>query len=98
MQLLEEADLPVTPVHTLESIFEDPHLRGDRLLRARGPPDRRPADPHGHALASSPPAPAGDARPGAPPRRAERRILAEAGYGEAEIAALLGGGAVRALG
>ena len=67
-RLLDEADIPVTPMHTLETIFEDPHLvatgffeREDhptegRLVRMREPSewsDTQPAATR-HARDSDP--------------------------------------------
>ena len=49
MALLEAADLPVTPVHTLETIFEDPHLVATGFFERGGAPDRGPHHPHGGA-------------------------------------------------
>jgi crotonobetainyl-CoA:carnitine CoA-transferase CaiB-like acyl-CoA transferase len=94
LTLLAEADLPVTPVHTLESIFEDPHLLATGFFSAEQHPSEgtvtRMAVPM--RFSATPP---GDRRP-APRLGADSAvILAEAGYCEAEIAALLEGGAVR---
>jgi crotonobetainyl-CoA:carnitine CoA-transferase CaiB-like acyl-CoA transferase len=94
LTLLAEADLPVTPVHTLESIFEDPHLQATGFFSTEEHPSEgkvtRMAVPM--SFSATPP---GKRRPA--PRLGEdsTTILAEAGYGEAEIAALLEGGAVR---
>lgn len=96
LTLLAAADLPVTPVHTLESIFEDPHLLETGFFGTEAHPTEGPltrmAIPVGFSAS-----PVGDRRPA--PRLGEHSgdILAEAGYSAAEIAALLEGGAVRGL-
>ena len=41
LKLLEEADIPATPLHTLETIFDDPHLNRHRVLPAHAAPNRR---------------------------------------------------------
>jgi crotonobetainyl-CoA:carnitine CoA-transferase CaiB-like acyl-CoA transferase len=97
MEILERADLPVTPVHTLDSIFDDPHVRATGFFETEEHPTegrlRRMAVPMRFS-ASAP----GERRPA--PRLGEQsaEILREAGYAEAEIAALLAGGAVRGPG
>ncbi|WP_052214835.1 CaiB/BaiF CoA-transferase family protein [Belnapia sp. F-4-1] len=95
MELLAAADLPVTPVHTLESVFEDPHLRATGFFGREEHPTEgsltRMAIPF--AFSANP---AGERAPA--PRLGEQSaaILQEAGYAEPEIAALLASGAVRA--
>jgi crotonobetainyl-CoA:carnitine CoA-transferase CaiB-like acyl-CoA transferase len=94
--LLEAADLPVTPVHTLESIFEDPHLTATGFFEAEEHPSEGRLTRMAVPLRFSA-TPAGQDRAPAP-RLGEQSaaILHEAGYTEAEIAGLLEGGAVRA--
>jgi crotonobetainyl-CoA:carnitine CoA-transferase CaiB-like acyl-CoA transferase len=97
LKLLAEADLPVTPVHDLESIFEDPHLQATGFFEAEDHPTEgrltRMAVPVRFSAGE-----AGERRP--TPRLGEHsaEILREAGYAEAEIAALLKCGAVRGAG
>ncbi|GAA0601261.1 CoA transferase [Craurococcus roseus] len=94
--ILEEADLPVAPVHTLESIAEDPHLAASGFFAAEEHPTE------GRLVRMAPAARFSAAAAGAePPRPAPRlgehgeEALREAGYAEDEIAALVGSGAVR---
>jgi len=95
LTLLAAADLPVTPVHTLESIFEDPHLLATGFFEPEDHPSEgritRMAVPTRYS--ASPPGPRAPT-----PRLGENtaEILAEAGYAPAEIAALLATGAIRA--
>jgi formyl-CoA transferase len=95
MAILAEADCPVTPVHTLETILDDPHLVATGFFAREAHPTEgtviRMASPmRFHGSTPAPPRPA--------PRLGEHgaEILAEAGYDAAEIAALIEGGAVRA--
>jgi crotonobetainyl-CoA:carnitine CoA-transferase CaiB-like acyl-CoA transferase len=94
LTLLAEADLPVTPVHTLESIFEDPHLLATGFFGKEQHPSEgevtRMAVPM--TFSATPP---GERRPAPQLGEDSAAILAEAGYSETEIAALLEGGAVR---
>ncbi|MEN0073390.1 MAG: CoA transferase [Paracraurococcus sp.] len=94
LALLEAADLPVTPVHTLESIFEDPHLQATGFFEAEEHPTEgrvtRMAIPV--TFSATPTGPRGPS-----PRLGAdgAAILAEAGFTEAEIAALAASGALR---
>ena len=94
LDLLAAADLPVTPVHTLESIFEDPHLLATGFFEAEDHPTEgrltRMAIPARYSAT-----PTGDRAPAPRLGADSAAILAEAGYAAAEIAALLAGGAVR---
>jgi crotonobetainyl-CoA:carnitine CoA-transferase CaiB-like acyl-CoA transferase len=95
MEILEKADLPVTPVHTLESIFDDPHVVATGFFEEEAHPTegklRRMAIPMRFSAA-------GEAERLPAPRLGEHgaAILRDAGFGEAEVAALLEAGAVRA--
>jgi crotonobetainyl-CoA:carnitine CoA-transferase CaiB-like acyl-CoA transferase len=95
LDLLEKADLPVTPVHTLETVFEDPHLLATGFFEAEEHPTegrlRRMAAPVTFSAT-----PGGERAPAPRLGADSAAILAEAGYDEAGIAALLQSGAVRA--
>ncbi|MCB4823851.1 CaiB/BaiF CoA transferase family protein [Roseicella aerolata] len=95
LDLLEKADLPVTPVHTLETVFEDPHLLATGFFEAEEHPSegrlRRMAAPVTFSAT-----PGGERAPAPRLGADSAAILAEAGYDDATIAALLEAGAVRA--
>lgn len=90
LRLLAEADIPCGPVNTLETLFDDPHLAGSGFFTAHDHPTEGPM-----RITRSPL----DFGPAEPDRPAPglgidtREILAEAGLGEAEIAALTASGA-----
>jgi crotonobetainyl-CoA:carnitine CoA-transferase CaiB-like acyl-CoA transferase len=92
VRLLEGADLPVAPVHTLDSIVRDPHLAASGFFAA----EEHPSEGRLVRMAPSARFSAGE---GPPPRPAPRlgkhgrEALREAGCGEAEIEALFGSGA-----
>ena len=93
LRLLEAADCPVTPVHTLESIFEDPHLVATGFFE----PEEHPTE--GRVTRMAVPVkfsatPTGDRSPSPRLGGDSAAILAEAGYAEAEIAALVAARAV----
>jgi crotonobetainyl-CoA:carnitine CoA-transferase CaiB-like acyl-CoA transferase len=94
LALLEAADCPVTPVHTLETIFEDPHLVATGFFA----PEAHPSE--GKVVSMAVPV-RYSATPPDPRRPAPRlggdstEILSDAGFSGAEIADLLAGGAVR---
>ena len=87
MELLKKADIPVTPMHDLESILDDPHLQATGFfieethptegklvkMRVAGDWSETPPESTRHA-----------------PRLGEHsaEILSEAGYGPEEIEAL----------
>jgi crotonobetainyl-CoA:carnitine CoA-transferase CaiB-like acyl-CoA transferase len=98
VRVLEEADLPVAPLHTLGSIVRDPHLVASGFFSSEEHPTE------GRLVRMAPAArfSADGAAPSAPLRPAPRlgehgaEALREAGYQEAEIATLFAsGGAVR---
>jgi crotonobetainyl-CoA:carnitine CoA-transferase CaiB-like acyl-CoA transferase len=95
LRLLAEADLPVTPVHTLESIFEDPHLVESGFFGREDHPTEGPLTRMAVPVTFSA-SPTGERAPAPRLGQQSAEILGEAGYTEAEIAELLGGGAVRA--
>ncbi len=94
MALLAQSDVPAMPMHTLETLLEDPHLQATGFLRSIEHPSegriRSMAVPS--SWSASPPAndlPA--------PRLGEHtaEILREAGYQRSEIDSLLHSGAVQ---
>lgn len=93
LSLLAAADLPAAPVHDLETIFEDAHLLATGFFGTEEHPSEgrltRMAVPVRFSAT-----PTGERRPA--PRLGEHgaAILAEAGYGTAEIAALRESGAL----
>ena len=98
VRLLETADLPVAPVHTLESIVRDPHLSASGFFE----PEEHPTE--GRLVRMAPAARFSAAGGAEPPRPAPRlgehgeEALREAGYAEEEIAALIRSGAMRGAG
>jgi crotonobetainyl-CoA:carnitine CoA-transferase CaiB-like acyl-CoA transferase len=98
VRILEGADLPVAPVHTLESLVRDPHLAASGFFAAEEHPTE------GRLVRMAPAARFSAAGGAEPPRPAPRlgehgeEALREAGYTEAEIAALRRGGALRGPG
>lgn len=98
VRLLETADLPVAPVHTLESIVRDPHLSASGFFE----PEEHPTE--GRLVRMAPAARFSAAGAAEPPRPAPRlgehgeEALREAGYAEEEIAALIRSGAMRGAG
>jgi crotonobetainyl-CoA:carnitine CoA-transferase CaiB-like acyl-CoA transferase len=92
--MLESADIPAMPMHTLESLMEDPHLRARGFFRRL----RHPTE--GEIVSMAVPSvwsksvPRND-RPAAPAGAHTREVLAEAGYDEDAIAALIASGAAR---
>ena len=95
LQVLADADLPVTPVHTLDSIFEDPHVVATGFFQPEDHPTegrvRRMAVPMRFSAAGEP-----ERRPAPNLGEHSRAVLAEGGFSDAEIDALVASGAVRA--
>jgi crotonobetainyl-CoA:carnitine CoA-transferase CaiB-like acyl-CoA transferase len=89
---LNAADIPATPLHTLESIFDDPHLRATgffaesdhptegRLLIARGPRNWSKTPPQIR-------------RPAPSLGQDTAEVLTEIGYSEEDVRKIAGGGA-----
>jgi crotonobetainyl-CoA:carnitine CoA-transferase CaiB-like acyl-CoA transferase len=99
VRVLEEADLPVAPLHTLESIVRDPHLAASGFFAAEDHPSE------GRLLRMAPAARFSAENAAPPPLRPAPRlgehgeeVLREAGYGDAEIVALFASGAARRAG
>lgn len=95
--ILEGADLPVAPVHTLESLPRDPHLVASGFFETEEHPTEG-------TLRRMAPAARFSASRAEPPRPAPRlgehgeEAMREAGCTEAEVAALLRSGALRGPG
>ncbi len=90
--LLREADIPVFPMHTFESLMDDPHLADIGFFSEQAHPAvgtvrsmAVPSEWHG----TPPPAPTPAPRLG----EHSRSVLAEAGYDDAAIDALFASGA-----
>lgn len=88
LELLEKADIPCMPLHTLETIFDDPHLRAVDLFQWEDHPTegrvRRVGVPT--TWSDSQPEP-GRSAPALGEHSAE--ILREAGYSDFEIASMI---------
>jgi crotonobetainyl-CoA:carnitine CoA-transferase CaiB-like acyl-CoA transferase len=87
-KLLDDADIPVTPMHTLETIFEDPHLVATKFFEYEDHPTE------GRLRHMREPTEWSDTQPAAnrhAPLFGEHtaEILAEAGYSDAEIKDML---------
>jgi len=91
LALLDQADIPTMPLHTLETIFDDPHLKAVNMFEWIEHPTegrvRRVAVPT--TWTDSQPTP-GRAAPQLGEHSAE--ILKELGYSDAEIASLIAQG------
>jgi formyl-CoA transferase len=95
MRILEEADIPMMPMHDLLSVMQDPHLVATGFFQTAEHPSEGTIRSMRNPVTWS-------ATPPAPPRLAPVRgehsteVLREAGYTAAEIEALLASGAVQA--
>ena len=91
LELLDQADIPTMPLHTLETIFDDPHLKAVNMFEWTEHPTegrvRRVAVPT--TWTDSQPTP-GRAAPQLGEHSAE--ILKELGYSDAEISSLIAQG------
>ena len=94
-RLLEEADVPMMPMHDLQSVLQDPHLVATNFFQVMEHPTE------GTVRSMRTPITWSDTPPG-PPRPAPNagehtvEILREAGYGDQDIQALVASGAVQA--
>lgn len=90
--ILEAADIPVMPYHTLDSLPNDPHLREVGLLKRVEHPTEGAMWEIGNPIRHSAYRPP-ERRP--PPHIGEhtREVLREAGFGEPEIEAMVEAGA-----
>jgi crotonobetainyl-CoA:carnitine CoA-transferase CaiB-like acyl-CoA transferase len=94
LEALEQADIPAMPLHTLDSLAEDPHLRAVGFFSEVEHPSE------GRVRQMAVPGTWGESPPTIrrhAPRLGEhsREVLAEAGYDAAAIDALLAAGATR---
>jgi crotonobetainyl-CoA:carnitine CoA-transferase CaiB-like acyl-CoA transferase len=91
--LLEQADIPAMPMHSLESLMDDPHLAAVGFFRTVEHPSE------GTIVSMAVPSTWSRSRPDNPRPAAHagehsHEVLAEVGYSEAEIEALIASGAV----
>ena len=91
LELLDQADIPTMPLHTLETIFDDPHLKAVNMFEwIEHPTDgrvRRVAVPT--TWTESQPTPG---RPAPQLGEHSAEILKELGYSDAEISSLIAQG------
>ena len=91
LALLDQADIPTMPLHTLETIFEDPHLKAVNMFEWTEHPTegrvRRVAVPS--TWTDSQPTPG---RPAPQLGEHSAEILKELGYSDAEISSLIAQG------
>jgi crotonobetainyl-CoA:carnitine CoA-transferase CaiB-like acyl-CoA transferase len=91
LALLDQADIPTMPLHTLETIFEDPHLKAVNMFEWTEHPTegrvRRVAVPT--TWTDSQPTPG---RPAPQLGEHSAEILKELGYSDAEISSLIAQG------
>jgi crotonobetainyl-CoA:carnitine CoA-transferase CaiB-like acyl-CoA transferase len=91
LALLDQADIPTMPLHTLETIFEDPHLKAVNMFEWTEHPTegrvRRVAVPT--TWTDSQPTPG---RPAPQLGEHSAEILKELGYSDAEISSLISQG------
>lgn len=94
--VLTAHDIPCVPAHTIESLLADPHVKAVGLIEDMDHPSE------GRIRMVRPPARWSRTPPGLrlhPPRLGEntREVLAEAGYGEDEIDAMVASGSARQM-
>jgi crotonobetainyl-CoA:carnitine CoA-transferase CaiB-like acyl-CoA transferase len=93
LKLFREADIPCGPVNTLETLFDDPHLRGSGFFVEMDHPTEGRLRVTRHPIDFGPPEPD---RPAPANGEHTREILHEAGLSDAEIDRLAAAGAVGA--
>ena len=71
-EILDKADVPVMPMHDLESLLDDPHHRRDRFLPGRRSSDRGPDPQHEGRRRGWSETPVETSAAGAAPQRARR--------------------------
>lgn len=95
MQILEHADIPFTPLHTLESVLEDPHLKATQFFSIVDHPSEGPIRSMRTPMTWKN-NPLADPRPAPQLGQHTREVLAELGYGPEQIDAMLKAGSAMA--
>lgn len=93
MDLLKKAELPAMPVASIDDLLDDPHLHAVGFWQHRHTPDGELRMPGVPVNFSETPGEVG--RPGPGLGEDGRDVLADCGFGEDEIAALIASGAVQ---
>lgn len=91
---LQQQDIPAVPMHTLETLVEDPHLQAIGFFEWRDHPSQGRVRSQRHATRWSE-TPLVNERHAPALGQHSREVLAEAGYSEAEIDALFRAGVTR---
>jgi crotonobetainyl-CoA:carnitine CoA-transferase CaiB-like acyl-CoA transferase len=92
LKLFAELDIPAMPCHALASIADDPHLTAVRLVEPAVHPTEGPVKNVRPTLLFDGEAPKSES-PAKPLGADTRKVLAEVGYSDAEIDALVASGA-----
>ncbi|MGB3070255.1 MAG: CoA transferase [Ottowia sp.] len=95
LRILGEHDIPCMPCHTLDTLLDDPHLQAVGLVEPamEHPREGRIRQVRTTVLVDGETSEGGRSRPAGPVGADSRDVLQEAGYTEAEVAALLACGA-----
>ena len=94
LRLLKEADIPVAPLNSVDDVIDDPHLAETGFFVMT----EHPTEGRLHSMAtpsSWSQTPPGELRPAPSLGEHSVEILREAGYGDAEIEAMLASGVTR---